>query len=60
MVGAVGFEPTASCSQSMCATRLRYAPTAAPIIGGALADTEAEPRAAVRRLALDAGWELAG
>ena len=26
VVGAVGFEPTTSCSQSMCATRLRYAP----------------------------------
>ena len=25
-VGAVGFEPTTSCSQSKCATRLRYAP----------------------------------
>ena len=26
MVGAVGFEPTAPCSQSRCATGLRYAP----------------------------------
>ena len=26
MVGAAGFEPAASCSQSKCATRLRYAP----------------------------------
>src|SRR5262245_22412809 len=28
LVGAVGFEPTALCSQSRCATRLRYAPMA--------------------------------
>jgi hypothetical protein len=27
MVGAAGFEPATSCSQSMRATRLRYAPT---------------------------------
>lgn len=27
MVGAIGFEPTTLCSQSRCATRLRYAPT---------------------------------
>ena len=27
MVGAVGFEPTAFCSRSKRATRLRYAPT---------------------------------
>ena len=27
MVGAEGFEPPALCSQSRCATRLRYAPT---------------------------------
>src|SRR5688572_3319503 len=27
VVGAVGFEPTTSCSQSMCAARLRSDPT---------------------------------
>ena len=27
MVGAEGFEPPTLCSQSRCATRLRYAPT---------------------------------
>ena len=27
MVGAAGFEPTTPCSQSRCATGLRYAPT---------------------------------
>jgi hypothetical protein len=27
LVGAEGFEPPALCSQSRCATRLRYAPT---------------------------------
>ena len=26
MVGVVGFEPTTLCSQSRCATRLRYTP----------------------------------
>ena len=26
IIGAAGFEPAASCSQSKCATRLRYAP----------------------------------
>ena len=30
MVGAAGFEPTASCSRSRRATRLRYAPTRPP------------------------------
>src|ERR1700729_191794 len=29
MVGAEGFEPPTLCSQSRCATRLRYAPTSA-------------------------------
>ena len=28
LVGAEGFEPPTLCSQSRCATRLRYAPTA--------------------------------
>lgn len=28
LVGVVGFELTTLCSQSRCATRLRYAPTA--------------------------------
>ncbi len=32
MVGAVGFELTTLCSQSRCATRLRYAPTKARIV----------------------------
>ncbi len=27
MVGAVGFEPTISCSQSTCDARLRYTPS---------------------------------
>ncbi len=27
MVGVPGFEPGAPCSQSRCATRLRYTPT---------------------------------
>jgi hypothetical protein len=27
MVGAEGFEPTTPASQTLCATRLRYAPT---------------------------------
>ena len=31
MVGAIGFEPTTPCAQGRCATRLRYAPTAAQI-----------------------------
>ena len=31
MVGAEGFEPPTLCSQSRCATRLRYAPTCAVI-----------------------------
>ena len=30
MVGAEGFEPPTLCSQSRCATRLRYAPTSDP------------------------------
>ena len=30
MVGATGFEPATSCSQSKCSTRLSYAPTRRP------------------------------
>src|ERR1700739_3947116 len=30
MVGAAGFEPATLCSQSRCATRLRYAPKLGP------------------------------
>ena len=33
MVGAAGFEPATLCSQSRCATRLRYAPDARPTGG---------------------------
>src|SRR4051812_3991831 len=33
MVGATGFEPATLCSQSRCATRLRYAPTAGIVSG---------------------------
>ena len=32
MVGAEGFEPPTLCSQSRCATRLRYAPNYVPIV----------------------------
>ena len=32
MVGAEGFEPPTLCSQSRCATRLRYAPTLFSIV----------------------------
>ncbi len=32
LVGAEGFEPPTLCSQSRCATRLRYAPTADSIV----------------------------
>ena len=35
LVGAEGFEPPTSCSQSRRATRLRHAPTASLIVGGA-------------------------
>ena len=31
MVGVVGFEPTTLCSQSRCATRLRYTPCLVPL-----------------------------
>ena len=34
MVGAEGFEPPTSCSQSRRATRLRHAPTASLIVEG--------------------------
>ena len=62
LVGAVGFEPTASCSQSMCATRLRYAPTAAPIIEAAVRGSR-EPVAGsigVSRAAPDGSWQADG
>ena len=32
MVGATGFEPATPCSQSRCATKLRYAPTEKEIL----------------------------
>ena len=59
VVGAVGFEPTASCSQSMCATRLRYAPTGAAN-HRRCEFGDREPLAGRRRLTLGAGRELAG
>jgi hypothetical protein len=31
MVGETGFEPATLCSQSRCATRLRYSPIARPL-----------------------------
>src|SRR5437773_511677 len=34
LVGARGFEPPTLCSQSRCATRLRYAPTGAILLHG--------------------------
>ena len=34
LVGAAGFEPAASCSQSRRATKLRYAPVSSLIIIG--------------------------
>ncbi len=33
LVGAAGFEPATLCSQSRCATKLRYAPSNIGIIG---------------------------
>jgi hypothetical protein len=44
MVGAEGFEPPTLCSQSRCATRLRYAPTLLLIVS--------------RLDSLPAGWRL--
>jgi hypothetical protein len=32
MVGAVGFEPTISCSQSTCDARLRYTPSGSCVL----------------------------
>ena len=63
VVGAVGFEPTTSCSQSMCATRLRYAPK---VVAGMPASADIirararEPAIELRRPTPDAGRELAG
>ena len=37
MVGAEGFEPPTLCSQSRCATRLRYAPISKFYLSGGLA-----------------------
>ena len=39
MVGAIGFEPTTLWSQTRCATRLRYAPTASILLRGSTAAT---------------------
>ena len=41
LVGAIGFEPTTPCAQGRCATRLRYAPTSNPILGGSIEIIEA-------------------
>ena len=45
VVGAAGFEPATSCSQSKCAPRLRYAPLADPVSdrGDSLWDTTPTP-----------------
>jgi hypothetical protein len=41
MVGAEGFEPPTLCSQSRCATRLRYAPTV--LVYRIACDTASQP-----------------
>jgi hypothetical protein len=46
MVGAEGFEPPTLCSQSRCATRLRYAPILRlyqPMASGVVAQPLQEP-----------------
>ena len=43
MVGAEGFEPPTLCSQSRCATRLRYAPTLAIVFGGGATEADHLP-----------------
>ena len=45
MVGAEGFEPPTLCSQSRCATRLRYAPTFSDCISEQLGTYTVEPLA---------------
>ena len=56
MVGAEGFEPPTSCSQSRRATRLRYAPTRrlSIVLGISAASYNSSRRAAAVR-ALDCG-----
>ena len=49
MVGAEGFEPPTLCSQSRCATRLRYAPIPVLIIASSAAKTHWRFRADARR-----------
>ena len=44
MVGAEGFEPTTLCSQSRCATRLRYAPMSSSIVTRFLMRPGRKPR----------------
>ena len=44
VVGARGFEPPTPCSQSRCATRLRYTPTNVPSTGDAPAAISDRPR----------------
>ena len=45
MVGAEGFEPPTLCSQSRCATRLRYAPTLPLIVSRTV--SQPKPRSVV-------------
>src|ERR1700743_2259441 len=48
MVGAEGFEPPTLCSQSRCATRLRYAPIARlyrnQLVSGMVAEPLEDPK----------------
>ena len=52
LVGAEGFEPTAPASQTLCATRLRYAPTY-----GSIADVHLPVKCHLWRFRADAPIE---
>src|SRR5204862_6225253 len=45
LVGARGFEPPTPCSQSRCATRLRYTPTVAAVFQQVLRAAHSDPTA---------------
>jgi hypothetical protein len=55
MVGAEGFEPPTLCSQSRCATRLRYAPTSSVSTSTVIKPAPVEGR---RKAAPDLDHEL--
>jgi hypothetical protein len=59
-IGAAGFEPATSCSQSTRATRLRHAPTALQMMAGVgMVTTSTDVQKNAKAIDLDADMNIA-